>query len=81
MKDGYIKVAALSPKIRVADPKYNVRAMLQQVKEGGRGRGVRDRISGALHHRVQLRGFVFAGAAFGGSKKPAVVFGEADSAG
>ncbi len=41
MKDGYIKVAALSPKIRVADPKYNVRAMLQQVKEAaGEGASV-----------------------------------------
>ena len=33
MNDGYIKVAALSPKIRVADPKYNMQAVLQQVKE------------------------------------------------
>ena len=33
MNDGYIKVAALSPKIRVADPKYNMQAILRQVKE------------------------------------------------
>lgn len=33
MKHGYVKVAALSPKIRVADPKYNVRVMLQQIRE------------------------------------------------
>lgn len=41
MKHGYVKVAALSPKIRVADPKYNVQVILQQVKEAaGEGAAV-----------------------------------------
>lgn len=33
MEHGYIKAAALSPKIRVADPKYNGEIIVQQVKE------------------------------------------------
>lgn len=33
MEHGYIKAAALSPKIRVADPKYNGEIIIQQVKE------------------------------------------------
>lgn len=33
MKHGYIKAAALSPKIKVADPKYNAQAVIAQAKE------------------------------------------------
>jgi len=33
MEHGYIKVAALSPKIKVADPKYNGEAIVQHIKE------------------------------------------------
>lgn len=33
MKHGYIKVAALSPKVKVADPKHNVEVIIQQAKE------------------------------------------------
>ena len=33
MEHGYLKVAAVSPKVRVADPKYNVQVIIQQAKE------------------------------------------------
>lgn len=33
MEHGYIKVAAVSPKVRVADPKYNGEVIIQQTKE------------------------------------------------
>ncbi len=33
MEHGYIKVAAVSPKVRVADPKYNGEVIIQQAKE------------------------------------------------
>ena len=33
MKHGYIKVAALSPKIKVADPKYNGDVIIRHIKE------------------------------------------------
>lgn len=41
MEHGYVKVAALSPKIRVADPKYNAQAILSQALEAAdQGAGV-----------------------------------------
>lgn len=33
MKHGFIKVAALSPKVRVADPKYNGQMIIQYIRE------------------------------------------------
>ena len=41
MEHGYLKVAAVSPKVRVADPKYNVQVIIQQAKEAAlQGAGV-----------------------------------------
>lgn len=36
MVHGYVKVAAFSPKIKVADPKYNAGVIIEQVKEASR---------------------------------------------
>ena len=33
MKHGFIKVAALSPNVRVADPKYNGQMIIQYIRE------------------------------------------------
>ncbi len=33
MKDGFIKVAAVTPKIRVADPVYNRQAIIEKIDE------------------------------------------------
>lgn len=33
MKDGYIRVAAVTPKIRVADPQYNTKMIIQKIQE------------------------------------------------
>ena len=33
MKDGFIKAAALTPKIRVADPAYNSREIIGRLEE------------------------------------------------
>ncbi len=41
MEHGYLKVASVSPKVRVADPKYNVQVIIQQAKEAAlQGAGV-----------------------------------------
>ncbi len=40
MKDGFIKVAALTPKIRVADPLYNKQAIVEKIGEAERQRAV-----------------------------------------
>ena len=33
MKDGFVKVAAATPKIKVADTQYNAEAIISEVKE------------------------------------------------
>ena len=33
MKDGFIKVAALTPKIKVADPDYNKQEIIKKIQE------------------------------------------------
>ena len=54
MKDGFIKVACITPKVRVADVTYNVKqiqeAMEASAKAGGYDRG----IPGTLHYRIFL---------------------------
>lgn len=40
MKDGFIKAAALTPKIRVADPAYNKRAIIEKIEEAESQRAV-----------------------------------------
>ena len=49
MRDGFIRVAAATPKIKVADPVYN-RQEICRIIEGRRASG----ISGALPFRVYL---------------------------
>ena len=36
MKDGFVKVAAATPKIKVADTEYNAEAIISEVKEACR---------------------------------------------
>ena len=36
MRDGFIKVAAATPKIRVADPAHNAQAVIALMREIGR---------------------------------------------
>ena len=39
MKDGFVKVSAISPKVRVADPDYNVKKIIEYIeKEYRKGR-------------------------------------------
>ena len=61
MKQGFVKVAAVTPKIKVADTAYNGKLicsyMEECAKEGAKNRS----ISGTLHYRLYLPGFVFTG--------------------
>ena len=50
MKDGYIKVAAVTPQVTVADVKENTKEILKVIREAG-----------ALYYRIHLSGFIFAG--------------------
>ena len=40
MKDGFIKVAAATPRIRVADPAYNKQAIIEKIEEAEAERAV-----------------------------------------
>ena len=33
MKDGFVKVSAISPKVRVADPDYNVKEIIEYIEK------------------------------------------------
>ena len=52
MKDGYIKVAAVTPQVTVADVKENTKEILK---------GKDHCTTGALYYRIHLSGFIFAG--------------------
>ena len=57
MKDGYIKVAAVTPQVTVADVKENTKEILK----GSSPEGKNYCITGALYYRIHLSGFIFAG--------------------
>lgn len=53
MKDGFVKVAAATPKIKVADTQYNAEAIINEVKEAC-SRGEDCSIAGAVYYRIFL---------------------------
>ena len=53
MRDGFVKVAAVTPKIRVADTKYNAGVIVEGIPEAVRREG--DRATGACHHGIYLQ--------------------------
>ncbi len=61
MKDGYIKVAAVTPQVTVADVKENTKEILKVIREAAAQKGKNHCITGALYYRVHLSGFIFAG--------------------
>ena len=63
MKDGFIKVAALTPKIKVADCIYNTEADCSMLEEAWEPGSEDPGVSGAVHNRLYLPGPVLAGAA------------------
>ena len=58
MKDGFLKVAAATPSIRLADCEYNAGAILRCMEQA-RGQGVKLLVL-PVRHRLYLRRFVFA---------------------
>lgn len=55
MRDGFVKVAAVTPKIRVADTKYNAGVIVEGIREAAAGRREGDRAAGACHHGIYLQ--------------------------
>lgn len=51
MKDGFVKVAAATPKIKVADTVHNAEAITDIILEAGAGGA---KIIVALHYRLYL---------------------------
>ncbi len=61
MKDGYIKVAAATPKVKVADTVYNgqlIKALMKECTDNGAKVVV---FPEALHYRIHLSGSFLAG--------------------
>ena len=54
MRDGFVKVAAVTPKIRVADTKYNAGVIVEGIREAAAA-GEGDRAAGACHHGIYLQ--------------------------
>ena len=54
MRDGFIRVAAATPKIKVADPVYNRQEICRIIEEAGKKGRRASGISGALPFRVYL---------------------------
>ena len=55
MKQGFVKVAAVTPKIKVADTAYNGKLICSYMEECAK-EGAK-----TLHYRLYLPGFVFTG--------------------
>lgn len=56
MRDGFIKVAAVTPEIKVAEPEYNTDSMIKSF-DAAAGNGAEDHcLSGTFHHRVYMCG-------------------------
>ena len=67
MRQGFVKAAAVTPKIKVADTKYNAELILDMMKEYPAGS--KDcSFSGTLSDRLYLSGSVFAGTSAAGRK-------------
>ena len=69
MRQGFVKAAAVTPKIKVADTKYNAELILDMMKESTR-QGAKDcSFSGTLSDRLYLSGSVFAGTSAAGAQR------------
>ena len=69
MTDGWVKVAAATPHIKVADCEYNVRELLR-IAECAAEEGTEIGVPGAVHYRIYLPGFILsANTAAGGKNK------------
>ena len=55
MKDGFLRTAAATPKIRVADPQYNAKQIIEADGTGREPEGIKgDGISGTVSYRLHL---------------------------
>ena len=59
MEYGFVKTAAVSPKIRVADPVYNGTEIIRLMKETWGKRRPYHRISRTMHHWLYLQDVCF----------------------
>ena len=64
MRDGFIKVAASTPEIRVADVDYNKELIAQGMDQAWKD-GIQLLVYGALSYRLYLRGSFLAGGTSG----------------
>ena len=72
MRQGFVKVAAVTPKIRVADTGYNAKVICQSVKEAAEA-GAKVIVL-PVYHRVYLWGSVFTGKAASGGERRIIAY-------
>ena len=54
MKQGFVKVASATPRIRVADPVYNAQVICEQAKEAAEQWSKDRSVSGIMYYRIHL---------------------------
>ena len=63
MRQGFVKVAAATPDIRVADVDYNTEQICRMMDEAA-GEGAKiHRVPGALYYRLYLQRLIYPGGA------------------
>lgn len=80
MRHGFIKTAAGTPKIQVADCVYNAGEILKLIRQM-ETEGAKIMASGALYHRIYLSGSVLADIASGQCERAADMAGKGDQSG
>ena len=68
MRQGFVKAAAVTPKIKVADTKYNAELILDMMKESTRQGAKIVVFPELVSDRLYLSGSVFAGTSAAGRK-------------
>ena len=62
MKHGFVKVAAATPDIRVADVEYNTEQICRLIDETAcETEAKSSRVSGAVYDRIYVRRFIYTG--------------------
>ena len=68
MKQGFIKVAAATPDIRVADVPFNTKQICSAIEEAQNNQAKIVVFPRIVCHRIYMRGSVYTGCTFAGSK-------------
>ena len=69
MKHGFVKVAAATPDIRVADVEYNTEQICRLIDETAEEEAKSSCISGIMYYRIYVWRFIYTGSVAGKCKE------------